>query len=98
MLVVGFAAGAFRANCYPLAPEPGGRSRTDATLELAGLQVRVEHTPGHTRGSVVLHLDTPEGGRLVLTGDTVFAGPVGPVATTTSGRERAFLTGGAVAR
>lgn len=144
MLVVGFAAGAFRANCYLLALEPGGRcvivdpgqdavtpvekalgehdltpeavlvthghpdhvesaaalaethdlpvwlhpadrelvsvptcDLAEMTLELAGLGVGVEHTPGHTPGSVIFRLDTPEGGRLVLTGDTVFAGSVG---------------------
>ncbi|GAB2969638.1 MBL fold metallo-hydrolase [Amycolatopsis acidiphila] len=144
MLVVGFAAGAFRANCYLLASAAGARcvvvdpgqdavapvekalgehgltpeavlvthghadhadsagaladtygipvwlhpaddalvpiptcDLADTTLELAGLEVRVEHTPGHTPGSVVFRLDTPEGGRLVLTGDTVFAGSVG---------------------
>jgi glyoxylase-like metal-dependent hydrolase (beta-lactamase superfamily II) len=192
VLVVGFAVGAFRANCYLLAPAAGARcvvvdpgqealapvekalaehdltpeavlvthghpdhadsagalaeahripvwlhpadrplvsiSTCDLTgpaLALAGLDVRVAHTPGHTPGSVIFHLETPEGGQLVLTGDTVFAGSVGrgdqeqlaasvrdtllPLAddtvvlpghggATTIGRERAFLTGGAVAR
>lgn len=192
MLVVGFATGAFRANCYLLAPgagagcvvvDPGQEAvgpvekalaehgltpeavlvthghadhaasagalaaahrvpvwlhpadrplvsistcdLAGATLELAGLGIRVAHTPGHTPGSVVFRLETPEGGQLVLTGDTVFAGSVGrgnqeqlaasvretllPLAddtvllpghggATTIGRERAFLTGGAVAR
>jgi glyoxylase-like metal-dependent hydrolase (beta-lactamase superfamily II) len=43
----------------------------------AGLDVDVRHIPGHTPGSVVLALETPEGGRLALTGDTLFAGSVG---------------------
>jgi hydroxyacylglutathione hydrolase len=43
----------------------------------AGLGVDVRHTPGHTPGSVVLDLATAEGGRLALTGDTLFAGSVG---------------------
>lgn len=192
MLVVGFAAGALRANCYLIAahaaagcfvvdpgqdavaqvekalaehgltpeavllthghPDHAGsagtlartygipvwlhpadrplvliptRDLTDTTLGVAGLDVRVATTPGHTPGSVVFGLQTREGGRLVLTGDTVFAGSVGrgdqrqlavsvrdkllPLAddtvvlpghggATTIGRERAFLTGGAVAR
>ncbi len=43
----------------------------------AGLDVDVRHVPGHTPGSVVLGLETPEGGRLALTGDTLFAGSIG---------------------
>ncbi|MFJ7213782.1 MBL fold metallo-hydrolase [Amycolatopsis sp. NPDC098790] len=43
----------------------------------AGLAVDVRHVPGHTPGSVVLSLATAEGGRLALTGDTLFAGSVG---------------------
>ncbi|WP_431876701.1 MBL fold metallo-hydrolase [Amycolatopsis sacchari] len=144
MLVVGFAAGALRANCYLLAPaahgpcvvvdpgqdavEPvrkalgehdltpeaillthGHHDHVDSAgalagehgipvwlhpadrplvpistcdlsgtaLGVAGLEVGVGHVPGHTPGSVVFRLDTPEGGRLVLTGDTLFAGSVG---------------------
>ncbi|WP_216217433.1 MBL fold metallo-hydrolase [Amycolatopsis aidingensis] len=49
----------------------------EGVLELAGLRITVEHVPGHTPGSVLLRLDNTEGGRLVLTGDTLFAGSVG---------------------
>lgn len=144
MLVVGFATGAFGANCYLLAPGTGAGcvivdagqdaaepvrkalaehdltpvavlathghpdhvedagvlaaeyevpvrlhpadaagvpaptcDLTAGPLRLAGLAIDVRHTPGHTPGSVVFALDTPEGGHLVLTGDTVFAGSVG---------------------
>jgi len=44
-------------------------------LELAGLQVRPLHTPGHTAGMVSLLID---GGEL-FTGDTLFRGSVGGV-------------------
>jgi hydroxyacylglutathione hydrolase len=47
------------------------------TGTFAGLAVDVRHLPGHTPGSVVLELGTPGGGRLALTGDTLFAGSVG---------------------
>ncbi|UOZ11971.1 MBL fold metallo-hydrolase [Amycolatopsis sp. WQ 127309] len=47
------------------------------THRLAGLDVDVRSAPGHTPGSVVLALETAEGGRLALTGDTLFAGSVG---------------------
>ncbi|HEX7658270.1 MAG TPA: MBL fold metallo-hydrolase [Pseudonocardiaceae bacterium] len=48
-----------------------------AELQLAGLRIIVDHSPGHTRGSVLFRVETDEGGRLVLTGDTLFAGSVG---------------------
>lgn len=41
-------------------------------LSLAGLKIRVHHTPGHTPGSVCLETEG-----LLLTGDTLFAGSCG---------------------
>jgi len=49
-------------------------------LELAGLQFTVDHTPGHTRGSVTFTApyDGPEGVPAVLfSGDVLFAGSIG---------------------
>lgn len=46
-------------------------------LELAGLRFDVTHTPGHTGGSVLFGVRTDEGGRLLLSGDTLFAGAIG---------------------
>lgn len=48
-----------------------------AELDLAGLLLTVDHTPGHTGGSVTFRTGTEEGGRLVLSGDTLFAGSIG---------------------
>ena len=54
------------------------RELTDGvTLDLAGLRLLVDHTPGHTGGSVMFRAGTGEGGRLVLSGDTLFAGSIG---------------------
>jgi hydroxyacylglutathione hydrolase len=54
------------------------RELADGTvLELAGLTIAVDHTPGHTRGSVIFRSDLEEGGRLVFAGDTLFAGSIG---------------------
>lgn len=53
---------------------------TEGTYTFAGLDVDVRHTPGHTAGSVVLGFTSAEGGRLVVTGDTLFAGSVGRAA------------------
>lgn len=52
----------------------------DETLELAGVAFRVDHTPGHTRGSVTFRTpydgaeDVPE---LMFSGDLLFAGSIG---------------------
>jgi hydroxyacylglutathione hydrolase len=46
-------------------------------LALAGLALRVGHTPGHTPGSVVFTTETEEGVEVVLAGDTLFAGSIG---------------------
>jgi glyoxylase-like metal-dependent hydrolase (beta-lactamase superfamily II) len=48
-----------------------------SSLELAGLRLRVDHTPGHTPGSVVFTTETEEGVEVILAGDTLFAGSVG---------------------
>ncbi|WP_158843753.1 MBL fold metallo-hydrolase [Saccharothrix deserti] len=48
-----------------------------AELDLAGLRLTVDHTPGHTGGSVMFRAGTEDGGRLVLSGDTLFAGSIG---------------------
>lgn len=46
-------------------------------LELAGLALRVDHTPGHTGGSVVFSTPTEEGVEVIIAGDTLFAGSIG---------------------
>lgn len=49
------------------------------TLELAGLQFTIDHTPGHTRGSVTFR--TPYGdqgfSQVMFAGDLLFAGSIG---------------------
>ena len=48
-----------------------------SVLDIEGLRLVVDHTPGHTQGSVVFRCDTEEGGRLAFAGDTLFAGSIG---------------------
>ncbi len=70
-----------------VAPLPDG-----GTITVAGLEVRVDHAPGHTGGSVLFRLpggaddlDAPSvpprlrdpGGDLCLSGDVLFAGSIG---------------------
>lgn len=48
------------------------------TLDLAGVRLRVDHTPGHTRGSVVFSTPaTADDPAVILAGDTLFAGSIG---------------------
>lgn len=61
---------------------PEVRSFQAPSVELAGLSVHVDQTPGHTPGSVVFRLTAgsdADGSRpeLLFTGDTLFAGSVG---------------------
>lgn len=61
------------------------RALADGTsLELAGLTLIVDHTPGHTRGSVTFRSMTGTGPgqpglepKLLISGDTLFAGSIG---------------------
>jgi glyoxylase-like metal-dependent hydrolase (beta-lactamase superfamily II) len=55
---------------------PDGELRDGATIEVAGTELRVLHTPGHSPGACSLHAP---GLGVVFTGDTLFAG--GPGAT-----------------
>ncbi|MEU4574944.1 MBL fold metallo-hydrolase [Nonomuraea sp. ATR24] len=45
-----------------------------AVLELAGMEFTVDHTPGHTRGSVSFRLPADE---IMFAGDLLFAGSIG---------------------
>ena len=61
----------------PLAEPADLRPLVDGdTLELAGLRIGVRHAPGHTLGSVVFTLDTPDA-PVLLAGDLLFAGSIG---------------------
>lgn len=47
-------------------------------IDLAGISVTVDHTPGHTRGSVVFRITEARDGKdVVFTGDTLFRRSVG---------------------
>ena len=51
-----------------------------ATLNLGGIAVTVDHTPGHTRGSVVFRVSgttAGDGERMAFTGDTLFRQSIG---------------------
>jgi hydroxyacylglutathione hydrolase len=55
--------------------------RDGATLDFGGIAVAVDHTPGHTRGSVVFRVADAGGasgfGELAFSGDTLFKQSVG---------------------
>ena len=51
-----------------------------AVLELAGLQITVDHTPGHTPGSITFRTPytvQPEISEVMFSGDLLFAGSIG---------------------
>jgi hydroxyacylglutathione hydrolase len=58
----------------PEVEPPDDSLRDGQTLSVSGITGTVLHTPGHTEGSICLHI--PEH-RLLLAGDTLFAGSVG---------------------
>jgi len=55
-------------------PAPEGFLAEGVDCEVAGLRLRVLHTPGHTPGGVCL---VDEASRTILVGDTIFAGSIG---------------------
>ncbi|KAA0101111.1 MBL fold metallo-hydrolase [Mycolicibacterium sp. P1-18] len=46
-------------------------------VELGGITVTVDHTPGHTKGSVVFRVASGNIGELAFTGDTLFKQSIG---------------------
>lgn len=62
-------------------PEDVAELTDGATLTLAGLEITVDHAPGHTGGSVLFRLPgagTPwEADQICLSGDVLFAGSIG---------------------
>jgi glyoxylase-like metal-dependent hydrolase (beta-lactamase superfamily II) len=47
------------------------------TLELAGVEIRVDHAPGHTPGSVTFRLPAAAEPGALFSGDLLFAGAIG---------------------
>jgi glyoxylase-like metal-dependent hydrolase (beta-lactamase superfamily II) len=80
-------------------PKPAGWLEEGVDVEVAGLVLRVLHTPGHTPGGVCL---IDEASREILVGDTLFRRGVGrtdlpggdATALVRSIREKLFVLGG----
>lgn len=60
------------------APDELRELSDDQILEVAGLEFRVLHAPGHTPGCVVL-LSESDGAPVLFSGDVLFAGSIGRV-------------------
>ena len=62
-------------------PEDVAELTDGATLSLAGLEITVDHAPGHTGGSVLFRLPAAgtayEADEVCLSGDVLFAGSIG---------------------
>jgi hydroxyacylglutathione hydrolase len=73
-------AGMLLGGAYEFAEPDDVRELADLeTLELAGLELVVDHTPGHTEGSVTFRTPYGEQGisELMFSGDLLFAGSIG---------------------
>lgn len=75
----GFLAGLGRLALSPVFREPRQVLELDRDgdkIELGGITVTVDHTPGHTKGSVVFRVEQgPD--QVAFTGDTLFRASVG---------------------
>jgi glyoxylase-like metal-dependent hydrolase (beta-lactamase superfamily II) len=72
-------------------PEDVAELTDGATLALAGLEVTVDHAPGHTGGSVLFRLpgaETP----VCLSGDVLFAGSIGRTDLPGGSTETMFIS------
>jgi hydroxyacylglutathione hydrolase len=62
-------------------PEDVAELTDGATLSLAGLEITVDHAPGHTGGSVLFRMPNSgtswEAEQICLSGDVLFAGSIG---------------------
>ncbi len=58
----------------PEVPEPDASLADNSSIVIDGIAADVLHTPGHTEGSLCLHLPAHN---LLLAGDTLFAGSIG---------------------
>lgn len=58
----------------PQQSEPDILLEDGQVMEFGPLKLKVIHTPGHTRGGVCLYM---EDGKVLFTGDTLFAGSIG---------------------
>ncbi|MGB3770325.1 MAG: MBL fold metallo-hydrolase [Rhodococcus sp. (in: high G+C Gram-positive bacteria)] len=63
------------ANSTFLEPSSVTEMHHGDTLDVAGVEVTVSHTPGHTRGSVVFGVGGEQ--NVLFSGDTLFAGSIG---------------------
>jgi hydroxyacylglutathione hydrolase len=57
-------------------PEDVAELPDDGPIEVAGMELTVDHAPGHTRGSVLFRLPDSDG-QLCFSGDVLFAGSIG---------------------
>jgi hydroxyacylglutathione hydrolase len=57
-------------------PEDVAELPDGGPIEVAGMELTVDHAPGHTRGSVLFRLPDSDG-QLCFSGDVLFAGSIG---------------------
>jgi hydroxyacylglutathione hydrolase len=75
------SAGMLLGGSYEFAePDEVGELADGQNLQLAGLELVVDHTPGHTEGSVTFRVpydDSADISQVMFSGDLLFAGSIG---------------------
>jgi hydroxyacylglutathione hydrolase len=75
------SAGMLLGGSYEFAePDEVGELADGQSLQLAGLELVVDHTPGHTEGSVTFRVpydDSADISQVMFSGDLLFAGSIG---------------------
>ena len=72
-----FAGGLFGGRLEWSEPDDVRGLEDGQVLQLAGLELTVDHAPGHTPGSVAFRLPGDETSQVMLSGDLLFAGSIG---------------------
>ena len=64
----------------------------DQIMDLGEVEIKIIHTPGHTKGGICLLVDDDDNGQYLLTGDTLFIGNCGRTDLPDASNEEMFTS------